>query len=254
MPIIETTLTLPETIPNAIESIIGMTALGQNALTDLMETWNDITKHLANADYWKAKGKEYGDRNWPVPVDAGDENIRTWIQIKDSNDFNLQMSHYYHDGISISRFDDSKALNDVNKEFFKESFRAVEAELYHPALTSLTAIFDGLLYDVAVKLGNPGKKKGATQFISRTKLLVGSRKGDKLQTLHARTISLLQFNESFAGNIDFTDRVGAHQLNRHWLMHGRTERPCTLMDYLQLLSFLDVLVDIHRVVNLGGNP
>jgi len=244
-------VTLPlddiESVTSVLDHAKSVTSTLDNAYRKLFGHIDAIEKHLTNKGYWEAIGKAYGARGWATPVDYAGTKRDEWIKIKDDVAFDDAVAHHFHDGIQITRFDDAMLLDDITKDFFKQSFKAAEAELYHPALTSLTAIFDGLLAIVAQKVGYD-KNKNTTKFIKRAEALSKNSANDDFAYTYSRLVSLETFVKDWAVNKDFNDPINDSPFNRNWLMHGRTREQVDLINYLKLLSFVDVLIDYNKIL------
>jgi len=193
---------------------------------------------IDNVSYWEDIGINYGQRGWAVLGNIGAGEVTTWLTISDIDEFDQKMSGCFLGGLNsetvITMYDNAN-INSHLKEIFKQSYKAFELELYYPAITSLTSMFDGLLADVSGYSGWHSVKyeKGIDILRKGTK----QQRGLNL----ANIIALQEFNKIFTCSTAFTEPEPV-SLNRHWLMHGRMKSKLKIFDYIKLLSFVDILV------------
>lgn len=68
------------------------------------------------------------------------------------------------------------------------------------------------------------------------------------------TISMGRFEDSIFKNSDFSQAESV-ELNRHWLIHGRTHRKYTKLDFIKIVLWLDAIIFLgdkyidHEAVN-----
>lgn len=58
---------------------------------------------------------------------------------------------------------------------------------------------------------------------------------------------------SFTDSSSF-DETEPTLLNRHWLMHGRTNREYTLVDCIKILSMIYGMLLVNGLIEIGRNP
>lgn len=118
---------------------------------------------------------------------------------------------------------------------YNQSIMAYENGCYELAATGFLAIADGLF---AEKIVN----KKMVNFFQRARMLV-----DKIEHKQSITnwdmdtavlgITLLKTAQSLSQRVEF-DKDEPHELNRNWIMHGRSRRKRTKLDCLKLIRLI----------------
>ena len=141
----------------------------------------------------------------------------------------------------MNRCDKAKCLRDY-QNLFLQITDTYSRQQYHLACIGLFAIADGLMADISTM-------KKSTSFEKRIKS-IEQKMADKIEldTIDRRTFFIhLQFDSlgdnlsnSVFGFSDFT-KDEPNELNRHWLLHGRTHKTYSRYDFLKILLWIDQL-------------
>lgn len=161
----------------------------------------------------------------------------------------------HHIDIVMNRCDKAKCLRDY-QNLFLQITDTYSRQQYHLACIGLFAIADGLMADISTM-------KKSTSFEKRIKS-IEQKMADKIEldTIDRRTFFIhLQFDSlgdnlsnSVFGFSDFT-KDEPNELNRHWLLHGRTHKTYSRYDFLKILLWIDQLVFLDSIINItsGGD-
>ena len=197
-----------------------------------------------NADDFKQIGEHVGENGWVVPADflSMPFGLIQKIYSKiNKNDLDEAMTKYFEQNIAeiMQKFENT-TLDNHTKELLLQSYGAFNTGFFHPAITSLTAIADGLL-DESLKDWDCTK----TQFIVRADKLNDEQEHIGYTGLYnfVVMVSLQKFTETYMQDARF-NKPEPNIYNRHWVMHGRGKRPLTKKDYFQIFSFINALIFI----------
>lgn len=178
----------------------------------------------------------------------GDEQFVIWNQLDDgltdqilsSNDIDLFLSENCQEEkifsveITKRQIEASKLIAPY-RALYDQSIMAYENGCYELSATGLLAIADGLF---AEKIAN----KKAVNFFQRANLLVD--KIERKQSITRRDmdtavlgITLLKTTQSLSRRVEF-DKNEPHELNRNWIMHGRSRRKRTKLDCIKLIRLI----------------
>ena len=161
----------------------------------------------------------------------------------------------HHIDIVMNRCDKAKCLRDY-QNLFLQITDTYSRQQYHLACIGLFAIADGLMADISTM-------KKSTSFEKRIKS-IEQKMADKIEldTIDRRTFFIhLQFDSlgdnlsnSVFGFSDFT-KDEPNELDRHWLLHGRTHKTYSRYDFLKILLWIDQLVFLDSIINItsGGD-
>ena len=124
---------------------------------------------------------------------------------------------------------------------FNQSVEAFQTGNTDLAVIGFTSIIDGLLSDAS------GSQ--ATSFVKRVSTIMGKLENneDVDSDEYALLTLMLTFEKAmnlFANHSNFTEKE-PKELNRHWIMHGRTRRKKTKLDCIKLINMIQgiLLVD-----------
>ena len=123
-------------------------------------------------------------------------------------------------------------------ELLSQIIAAYQMEHYHLACLGMFAVIDGSLSDVS--------ENNKTSYKERLKQ-VEKKIADKFELtdlekkLMCIYMSMDNFEESIFTHSDFAQDEPT-TLNRHWMMHGRTRRAYTKLDFIKTILWLDAII------------
>ncbi len=124
-------------------------------------------------------------------------------------------------------------------ELFCQVFSAYDIQHYHLACMGLFAITDGLLATLS-------KIERNTSYKKRTDTIVKRLENEEPLSINDRRLTCIICSLS---NIDYTVFKESHfdedepdYVNRHWTLHGRTNRTFERMDFIRVLLWIDALI------------
>lgn len=123
-------------------------------------------------------------------------------------------------------------------ELFHQTISAYQVEYYHLACLGMLAIVDGTLSDVSENKKTSYKVR--LQEIEK-KLADKFELTDLEKKLMCIYVSMDNFEESIFKNSDFS-QAEPDDLNRHWMVHGRTRREYTKLDFIKIILWLDAII------------
>jgi hypothetical protein len=169
------------------------------------------------------------------------------LQAEDVNDFMLEYyirndSKKYKETIQACK---SNKLIKPYKKLFSQSISAYNRNQYHLAIMGLLSIVDGLLSDISEKSG--------THIESRAKAIT-DKLSDNIE-LSNDDFSIWFLYSTFT---DIIKSIGASApfygeepelLNRHWIMHGRTKKKISQLDYIKIINFIYGILLLNKISN-----
>lgn len=138
-----------------------------------------------------------------------------------------------------------------HSELLSQTITAYRSGHYHLACLGMLAIVDGVLSDVSGRSSTNYKVR--LQEIEK-KISDKIELSDADRKLICITISMGRFEDSIFKNSDFSQAESV-ELNRHWLIHGRTHRKYTKLDFIKIVLWLDAIIFLgdkyidHEAVN-----
>ena len=154
---------------------------------------------------------------------------------------NLYKSHdyfYYYDlKTRVNRFFQSH--NHFSKaNYFNQCCAAFERELFYPCVCGLFAILEGMLGDF-MNSNAPNIKKLFQALINKYKI-----KGPDLYAI----ANIQGFIDLITESSNFLEKDHSCQFNRHWVLHGRSNRHIEEFDCLRLFNAIDAIADAINIV------
>lgn len=127
---------------------------------------------------------------------------------------------------------------------FNQSIEAVKNGHYNLAMVGLIAVLDKTLAEYSGQINNPRLKPRYQAIIQK----VEDRGDHFIDDIDGKDYLLLitypEALSSFVDNSDFS-KDEPHILNRHWIMHGRTQKEYTKLDCHKILNM------IYGTIRLG---
>lgn len=125
------------------------------------------------------------------------------------------------------------------KKLYPQIVIAAEMGCFQLACLGLFSLEDGILSDIVNQPKNTSFKKRMREIEDKINNKIPPSQTDL--KVFAVMISIGAFQETAFGNSDF-DKPEPSYLNRHWILHGRSHRDFTKMDYIKMLLSLDALI------------
>lgn len=187
-----------------------------------------------------------------------DIDIEFATKIKNSNDIKTMIERYYFDNsderINTLILDCKNAvLLSKYKELYIQTITAYKNGSYQLACIGLFCIIDGLLSDVSGMIKETSFKKRIENIENKIQQKI------EIDNIDKKILSIYMTRESFDetifGHSDFS-KPEKDVLNRHWLLHGRTQKKYTKYDFLKILLWLNAIIflaDIESKINYTSN-
>lgn len=187
-------------------------------------------------------------------VFTGDISSELAREISHTNDVDTIVEQYYFDGETprinevIMRCEQSVLIKPY-ATLFSQIISAYSAGYYHLACIGLFSLADGVLSDFTEIPGTQYKKRIAAIEQKMDNKLELDDMDKKTLCIHQ---TITAFEESiFKDNYSFTNENT--DLNRHWVMHGRSRRAYSRYDCLKILLWLDAIVFLSAKIEAKEN-
>jgi hypothetical protein len=240
------------------------------AFRDVLTAFQKIGEALEKVQSWYERNAETitayieafsGFATWITAVQkmvdnqivfTDDLTIKLAKTINDSDDVNAAVLQYYSSNNEqrinelIHRCERTKHIKEQSI-MYSQIITAYTQGLYQLACTGLFSLLDGVLSDVSgLEL---------TSFKKRLEV-IEHKIGQKIdlsdidRKIICVYISITKCKASFFGHSDFSQSE-TDSLNRHWVMHGRTRRTYTQLDFIKVLLWLDAIVFLEDICSCG---
>lgn len=130
-------------------------------------------------------------------------------------------------------------------ELFSQIMTAYQAKHYHLACLGMLTVVDGTLSDVSedIRTGYKPRLEEIEKKITEKFELSDFEK--KFMCIY---IAMKNFEETIFKFSDFSQDE-PDELNRHWLIHGRTRREYTKIDFIKTILWLDAIIFLDDKLN-----
>lgn len=148
----------------------------------------------------------------------------------------------------IERCRQAKQTSDYS-ELFSQTISAYQAEHYHLACLGMLAMVDGTLSDVS-----ENRKTGYKIRLEEIEKKIADKfeLDDLEKKMMCIYVSMNSFEETIFKNSDFA-QAEPSDLNRHWIIHGRTRREYTKLDFIKTILWLDAIIFLdEKLTNHEG--
>ncbi len=135
-------------------------------------------------------------------------------------------------------------LDGNNARILSQAIDSFSLKNYDLCAIGITVVIDG---ELSVVTGNPG-----TNIKRRLEPLLGKLDDDEVlsedeYSLFSLYLTVDATMKTFAASSDFGNEKEPQYINRHWTMHGRTERRKTKIDCVKLLRFLYAIILLDKI-------
>ena len=139
----------------------------------------------------------------------------------------------------ISSTKESGSIPSHAMSIYDEAVKAYFAHLYNPCIMALFPIIDNLLTKIT--------QNHNTSFDARLKSIEQSMQAFSFT---AFTYTVLGVMFSFSRQSDFKNGTEPNELNRHWLLHGRSTRKVSSEDCIKVFCFILALTILDQAQNI----
>lgn len=209
---------------------------------------NIATYLLAFADFgiWSSATDKLAEKQ---VVFTDDLTLDFAKKIYDSSDVDQLVQEYYfgNDAQNMSMLiERCGKLNEAipYKELYRQILDAYQRTDYHLGCVGMFSLIDGVLADIS-------QMTTSTNFNSRIKA-IEDKISDRveLNTIDRKTLciytSMERIKETMFGDSRFYN-AEPEEINRHWLVHGRTRKTYTQYDFLKILLCFDAISYISQL-------
>lgn len=135
-------------------------------------------------------------------------------------------------------------LDGNNARILSQAIDSFSIKNYDLCAIGITVVIDG---ELSVVTGNPG-----TNIKRRIEPLLEKLDDDEVlsddeYSLFSLYLTVDATMKTFAASSNFGNEKEPQYINRHWTMHGRTERRKTKMDCVKLLRFLYAIILLDKI-------
>ncbi len=180
---------------------------------------------------------------WDFLSDEFVDNILSQNNIKP-----IMRKYYYANDNRIVRatIEKIQACSKLTSQvLFSQSVEAFNNKQYNLAVVGLTSVFDGALANVS-GMTDTNINKRLDPIIKKfeEKDVIDNQE----YAIFALLITFQKTMEKFTSHSDFTHKEPTY-LNRHWIMHGRSQKRRTKIDCIRLINIICGLILIDQLVN-----
>jgi len=239
--------------------IVENAGLIANRIMEIYSPFRDIINNIQEILVSAAKGMSAVFRPYIALSKLGDNQYIQWEGMTDDfidliiNSDNpnkalriLYEKNHYHDFYYIAEQCMNSKLLGANVRILRQainSFRVGDTDL---AAIGLMVVIDGTLSRV------PGTNKKDTSIYKRAEKLCEKLKNEEaLDSDEFATLSLIVSFEKTITSVgqksDFSSKE-PQNINRHWMLHGRSKRRKTKLDCVKLLRFLYSIIIIQELI------
>lgn len=205
------------------------------------ETINTYFAAFAGLSLWFSAVQKMADAQI---VFTGNLSLEMAQEICTSNNASAVVERYYTEddnrelGEVFSRCQQASQVSACS-ELFSQIISAYYAGHYHLACLGMLAVVDGILSDVSAMKESTSYKKRIQKL--EQKIADKFELSDLEKKLLCIYVAMDNFEESIFKNSDFSQNE-PETLNRHWMMHGRTHRAYTNLDFIKIILWLDAII------------
>lgn len=214
--------------------------LAQNWYQQHKDTISAYLSIFAELSYWFSAVQKMADAQI---VFTGDLSFDLAQQICQSDNVTATVEQFYTENndheinIVIARCRQATQTS-AYSELFSQTISAYQHGHYHLACLGMFSIIDGMLSDIS--------ENKITSFKTRIKQ-IEKKIEDKFELTDLEKkllciyVAMDNFEESIFNFSDFKD-AEPDALNRHWVVHGRTRREYTKVDFIKTILWLDAII------------
>lgn len=200
----------------------------------------ELSQSLRIADMMGQEEYVYFDR---IKLNLS-ENILQSDNIEEALRLYIEEDAYMHADKIIQGCKKELQIDKYKGNVFKQAVSAYENEEYDLAVIGFIAMVDGLLSDVS-------KDQATTQIGRRAKKILDKleKKSPIVSDEYAYLTMLVSFEKAFYVlqlSSDF-EKEEPDNLNRHWIMHGRSTRKKTKLDCIKVIRMIYGILLINKI-------
>ncbi|MCI5877907.1 MAG: hypothetical protein MRZ93_05775 [Lachnospiraceae bacterium] len=205
----------------------------------------ELSQSLRIADMMGQEEYVYFDR---IKLNLS-ENILQSDNIEEALRLYIEEDAYMHADKIIQGCKKELQIDKYKGNVFKQAVSAYENEEYDLAVIGFIAMVDGLLSDVS-------KDQATTQIGRRAKKILDKleKKSPIVSDEYAYLTMLVSFEKAFYVLQLYSDfeKEEPDNLNRHWIMHGRSTRKKTKLDCIKVIRMIYGILFIKKIEKEDG--
>lgn len=157
------------------------------------------------------------------------------IEIDETSDIDMIIEkHFLSDAKVFKTISDCDMMDNP---IFKDSINAFDSGLYNVAIIGLVAVLDRVLAEKSKLICTPRFEKRCEEIKNNI-----DSKGQLFKDAFSATDAMLyktyfEVLSTFVTNSDFED-IEPDLINRHWIMHGRTNKKYTRLDCVKIINLI----------------
>ena len=181
---------------------------------------------------------------WTLPSDAGIIIIKRLAdeqEIEDVNSFfewYYTENNYFHVKFMVNYINGS-SIKEATKKLFLECWKAFQNKSYAVCAIALVAVIEGILSEYSEDKRDIRMKK-----VCQKKVDTFPPDGSKI--IKYTWISYNKFISKLYEKSDFTNPE-PEEINRHWLLHGRSEFDISELDCIRLINAVQSICTIYDI-------
>lgn len=202
----------------------------------------DIKSGLDTIDEEYSKVAELiGTNGWTIPGSMGLSKLNDLL---DKEIIIEVLDPFFSDFYTSKKFKlmvkhvENSNMKSTQKELFRQCLEAYSCRNYLICTTALITILEGLLSEF-------GEDKKDIKMIKICRLHMEKTKADKKIINHLVWVSLFNFIKELYEKSSF-DKNQPERINRHWILHGRTDKQVGEADCLRLFNAIYSLVTMLK--------
>ena len=126
---------------------------------------------------------------------------------------------------------------------FRQCLNAYEKDDYQLSCLGLFSIADGILGELSNQIGSTGWHKRLEAIQEK---MLANKSLNQFERVNYLIILYLQnYDNSVFCSCSF-DCKEPDMLNRHWLVHGKTDRDYSKIDFLKVLLLIDAMIILYN--------
>lgn len=233
-------LTILDRIVNIVKKVDDVFAFAQNWYQQNAKIIQEYLALFVDLSYWFTAIQRLAENQI---IFTGNLTFELAQNICKSDNLYVVVEQYYtqnnnHEiNVIIERCKQAKLLSPYSS-LFSQVLTAYKHKHYHLACLGMLAIVDGALSDVS-----ENKKTNYKVRFEEIEKKISDKfeLSDLEKKFICICIALDHFEESIFKHSNFSKNE-PNNLNRHWMIHGRTRREYTNLDFVKIILWLDAIV------------
>lgn len=201
---------------------------------------------IINENY-KKLAETIGENGWTIPMAMGLKKFEELYNLNkdvDNNGYDSFFLKYYNKNNfkSMKKHINASSITSTQKQSFNECIDAYNRGHYLVCITTLITVLEGVL-----SVYNTNKSN--IQMMSLCRKNMDSTEHEGKLIGHLIWVSFYSFITQLYKKSDFNNNEPT-SINRHWLLHGRSETEWTSSDCLRVFNAIYTLISIRKYENI----